>query len=190
MCEERRRKVDHLSSGGFYLPVYVLNREFDGDHHHPPAAVPEDNRPDVRAIQYMPRNVRSSVLPPDSVVSHFVVGVEEPYVSVPVDGFTCSHEVDNSADGPVDQLSLNEVLKLPLVKPLVNPSPKEPLYLNQHDLTADLGRKGWWDAPYARTFLTFSLMISGAISLLSSLMATLMSTGSPLSSIPAVSWDL
>lgn len=40
------------------------------------------------------------------------------------------------------------------------------------------------------TFLTFSFMISGAISLLRILIATLISTGCPLSLIPAVSWDL
>jgi hypothetical protein len=44
--------------------------------------------------------------------------------------------------------------------------------------------------PEARTLLTFNLMTSGAISLLSSLIATLVSTGSHLSLIPAVSWDL
>lgn len=47
------------------------------------------------------------------------------------------------------------------------------------------------DTPHGTgTFLTFSFMVSGAISLLRILMATLMSTGSPLSLMPAVSWDL
>jgi len=40
------------------------------------------------------------------------------------------------------------------------------------------------------TFLTFSFMISGTISLLRIFIATLMSTGSPLSLTPGVSWDL
>ena len=43
---------------------------------------------------------------------------------------------------------------------------------------------------YAETLLTFSLTISGAISLFSSFIASLMATGSPLSLTPAVSWDL
>ena len=93
--------------------MYVLNREFDGNHHHLPAVIPEDNRPEVRTIQHMLGNVSS---PPGGVIPHFVVGIYEPYVRIPVYGFACGQEANDFADGPIDQLSLDEVLKSPLIK--------------------------------------------------------------------------
>lgn len=94
--------------------MYVLNREFYGDHHHLPAAVPVNDWPEMQAIQYMPRNVWFSIVSSFRVGPHFVVRVYKPYGRVSVDGFTCSQEVDNLADGPVDQLSLNEILEFSL----------------------------------------------------------------------------
>lgn len=96
--------------------MHVLNSELDRDHHHLPAAVPEDDRPEVQAIQYVARNTCRLVLSPGGVIPHFAVRVYEPYVSVAVDGFTCGQEVNDSAGGPVDQLSVDEILKLPLIK--------------------------------------------------------------------------
>lgn len=95
--------------------MHVLSREVNGNHHHPPTAGPVDNRPEVGAVQYMPGNTHLSVRPPH-VTPHFVVRVDEPYIRVPVDGFLCGEEVDNLADGPVDQLSTDEILKSPLIK--------------------------------------------------------------------------
>lgn len=69
----------------------------------------------VRTIQYMPGNTRLKVGPPGNT-SHFVVGVNEPNVRVPVDSVTCSQEVDNLPDGPVDQLPMDEILKSPIIK--------------------------------------------------------------------------
>lgn len=111
--KEHSRKVDHLPSGGLYFPVHVLNREFYGNHHHLPTAGPEDNRPEVRTIQHMTGYVCSS---PGGIVPHFVVRIYEPYVRIPVDGFACSQELNDLADGPVDQLSMDEILELPLIK--------------------------------------------------------------------------
>jgi len=108
-------KIYHLSSGGFYFPVYVLGREFDWNHHHPPTASPEDNRPEVRAIQYMPGNTCLWAGPPGGS-PHFVVRVDETYVRVPIDSFACGQKVDNLANGPVDQFSVGKVLKSPLIK--------------------------------------------------------------------------
>ena len=108
--EGRRRKVTYLSSCGFNFPVYVLHREFDGNHHHPPTACPVDNRPKMRTIQYMTRKVCLSDGPPGSIVSHFVGGIYEPYVRIPVDSFACSQEVDDPANRPVNQLSMDKIL--------------------------------------------------------------------------------
>jgi hypothetical protein len=62
----------------------------------------------------MLRNI--SVGSPGYVHQHFVGGVYETYVRIPVDGLTCGQEIDDLADGPVDQLSLNEILRLLLVR--------------------------------------------------------------------------
>lgn len=92
----------------------VLSCEFYGDHHHPPTAGPLYNGPEVHAMQDVPRNV--SVGSPDRIFVHFVGRVYEPYIRIAVDGFTCSKEVDDFAEGPVDQLPLHEVLKGFLVR--------------------------------------------------------------------------
>ena len=46
---------------------------------------------------------------------HFLVRVDETYVRVPVDGFTCSKKVDNLANGPIDEFSMGKVLKSTLI---------------------------------------------------------------------------
>ena len=110
--KEHRRKVDHLSSCGFYFPVYVFDRELDGNHHHLSTTGPEDDRPKVRAIQYMAGNV---CLPPGGVIPHLVVRVYESYVRIPVDSFACGQEVDDLADGSIYQHPMYEILKLFLI---------------------------------------------------------------------------
>ena len=115
LCEEHCRKVYHLSSSSFYFPVNVLSREFDWNHHHPPVIGPEDNWPEVRAIQYMSGDICPSVGSPGGV-PHFVSRVNESYVRVPVDGLTCSQEVDNLTNGPVDQFPVCKILESPLIK--------------------------------------------------------------------------
>jgi hypothetical protein len=59
----------------------------------------------------MTRNACFPRGPPGGIVSHFVGRVYEPYIRVTVDGFTCSQEVDDLTDGPVNQLSMDKVLK-------------------------------------------------------------------------------
>lgn len=68
----------------------------------------------MHAIQDMPRNFLVSS--PDCIRLHFASGVDKTYIRVPIDGFACGQEVNNLADGPVDQLSMNEILKVLLVK--------------------------------------------------------------------------
>lgn len=103
----------HLPSSGFYFPVDVLNGEFYGNHHHPPTDGPVNNRPKMRALHDMKRDVSA---PSGCVGPQGVVRVYKTYVGVPVDGFACSQKVDDLADGPIDQLSMNEILKSPFIR--------------------------------------------------------------------------
>lgn len=107
LLEEGKRERTHLSSCGFHLPVDVFDRKFYGNHHHPPTAGPVNNRPGVHAIQDKPRNI--SVWSPG--YTHIIFGVYETYIRVPVHGFACSQEVNDLADGPIDQFSTNEILR-------------------------------------------------------------------------------
>lgn len=72
------------------------------------------NWPEMHAIQNMLRDV--SIGSPGCIFPHLVERVYETYVRVAVDSFTCSQEVDDLADGSVDQLSVNEILKFLLVR--------------------------------------------------------------------------
>ena len=78
----------------------------------------------VRTIQYMPGNSRLVVGSPGDT-PHFVVRVNEPNVRVPVDSVACSQEVDNLPDGPVDQLSTDEILKQSVIKLLQVGDPRQ-----------------------------------------------------------------
>jgi len=78
----------------------------------------------VRTIQYMPGNTHPWVRSPGDT-PHFVVRINEPYVRVPIDGITRAQEVDNLPNGPVDQLSVDEILKSPIIKPLQVGDPRK-----------------------------------------------------------------
>jgi len=103
-----RQDERNLPSRSFHFSVDVLNGEFYGNHHHPPTDGPVDNRPKMRALQDMKRDV--SVGTSGCVGPQIVVCVYKTYVGVPVDGFSCGQKVDNLANGPVDQLPMDEIL--------------------------------------------------------------------------------